>query len=65
MEKNKEMSKISPREKTAAKETFTQILEKIDIYHQKFDNILKGCSDIEKAFILGTYVFKLKRSETK
>ena len=59
------MSKISPKEKITAKKTFTQILEKIDIYHQKFDNILKGCSDIEKAFILGTYVFKLKKKESE
>ena len=41
------------------KDAFVKILEKVEKYHKEFDEILKGTTEVEKAFILGSYVWRL------
>jgi hypothetical protein len=38
---------------------FAEIADKIGEYHKEFDALLKGTTEVEKAFILGTYVWNL------
>lgn len=55
------MEKIAKEKRDA----FVKILEKIDGYHKQFDEILKGTTDVEKAFILGSYVWDLNMKSRK
>ena len=41
-----------------------EIFEKITEYHKKFDEILEGTNDVEKAMILGSYIQKLADKTT-
>lgn len=42
---------------------FAEILKEIEEYHKKMDDLLKDCNDAEKAFILGTYVWRLRSAD--
>jgi len=46
-------------------EAFRKILEKIEDFHKKMDELLKDCTDVEKAFILGTYVWDCNVRKTE
>lgn len=46
-------------------ETLLKILDEIKAVHKKMDELLEGCSDVEKAFILGSYVWDLNVRKKK
>jgi chaperonin cofactor prefoldin len=58
-----EMLKKIDKEKV--KNTFSKILDKIEDYHKEFDKLLKGTTDVEKAFIIATYVWDLNVKSRK
>jgi len=47
------------------KKAFLDLLDKIEEFHKKMDELLLGLSDIEKAFVIGSYVWDLQVKSKK
>uniref|UniRef100_A0A6M3K5X4 Uncharacterized protein n=1 Tax=viral metagenome TaxID=1070528 RepID=A0A6M3K5X4_9ZZZZ len=60
MEKEKIENIMKAQHVKKARMAFSEILKKIDSYHEKFDKILVGTTDVDKAFIFATYIWKLR-----